>query len=138
MGPRLTVRACGLLTIAVVLALCAGCGGDAEDAGPARAAKAFEDAVGADKGAAACALLAPETRSELEQSAGKKCAAAILDEDLPEPDAFESASAFGTMAIVRFAADTLFVSEFDGRWRVLAAGCSPVPHTAYDCAIQGG
>lgn len=136
MGPRLTVRGLALLAL-TVLALCSGCGGDPEDAGPARAAKAFEDAVGAGKGAAACALLAPETRSQVEQSAGKACDTAILDEDLPEPDAFESASAFGTMAIVRFAADTLFVSEFDGRWRVMAAGCSPVPHTAYDCAIQG-
>lgn len=136
MGPRLTVRV--LLAAAPVLLLGAACGSDAEDAGPARAARAFEDAVGAERGAAACELLAPETKSELEQSAGAACAEAILDEDLPEPDAFESAAAFGTMAIVRFAADTLFVSEFDGRWRVLAAGCEPVPHTAYDCAIQGG
>jgi hypothetical protein len=127
-----------LLTVAAVLLVCSGCGGDPEDAGPARAAQAFEDAVGAARGAAACELLAPETKSELEHSAGAACAEAILDEDLPEPDAFESAAAFGTMAIVRFAADTLFVSEFDGHWRVLAAGCAPLPHTAYDCAIQGG
>lgn len=121
----------------VVLVVCAGCGAS-EDAGPRGAATTFERALENGDGARACDLLAPETRSELEQSAGSSCAEAILEEDLPDAGAVDASSAFGTTAQVRFTADTLFLAEFDGRWKVLAAGCAPVPHAPYDCAVQGG
>jgi len=42
------------------------------------------------------------------------------------------------MAQVRFTGDTLFLSEFRGRWKVLAAGCSPMPRAPYDCSVKGG
>jgi hypothetical protein len=123
---------------AVMALTCSACGGHGEDQGPRYAATAFERAVEADDGAGACALLAPETRSELEQSAGSSCAQAIVQEDLPEAGAVDESSAFGTMAQVRFTSDTLFLSEFPGGWKVLAAGCAPVPRAPYDCSIQGG
>jgi hypothetical protein len=50
-------------------------------------------------------------------------------------DAF---STFGTMAQVRFSGDVMFVSEFGNGWKVMAAGCSPVPGHPYDCTLQGG
>ena len=76
-------------------------------------------------GAAACALLAPTTRSELEQSTGKECAVAILEE---APDAGGDGGdvqVFGVMAQVRWDGDTVFLTRMPDGWRVLAAGCVP-------------
>jgi hypothetical protein len=41
------------------------------------------------------------------------------------------------MAQVRFADETLFLAEFDGDWRVLAAGCTPAD-SRFDCTVKGG
>lgn len=125
--------------VGTVLALgCVGCGAQGQDAGPRNAATSFEHALDQRDGPGACDLLAPGTKSDLEQSAGSACAKAILSEDLPEAGAVGSSSAYGTMAQVRFSSDTLFMAEFPSGWKVLAAGCAPVPGTAYDCAIKGG
>jgi hypothetical protein len=43
------------------------------------------DAVDRDNGVAACAVLAPETLADLEQSADQPCSDAVLNEDLPGP-----------------------------------------------------
>jgi hypothetical protein len=126
----------GLLAAALIWT-CAACGPSGSN-DPRGAAEAFEHAIEADDGAGACALLAPRTRSEVEQSAGKPCAEAILEEDLPEAGAPTGSSAYGTMGQVRFADDTLFMAEFESGWRVTAAGCAPKPPAAYECAIQGG
>jgi hypothetical protein len=126
-----------LAVTAVAAVLTTGC--DAQTAPAARAvAGDFAEAVSADDGRDACALLAPETRSQLEQSSGKVCASAIIEEDLPDPGAVERASSYGTMAEVTFAADTMFVTEFRSGWKVMAAGCAPVPDRPYDCQLQGG
>ena len=90
------------------------------------------------EGQDACRLLAPETRSQLVQAAGEPCASAILEEELPEPGPVERSSSFGTMAEITYAADTMFLTEFPGGWKVMAAGCAPVPGHPYDCRLQGG
>ena len=131
---RTSVLVVGLL----LLVATSGCGGDGETEGPRSTAKAFERAVESDDGAAACDLLAPKTRDELEQSAGTPCAEAILAEDLPAAGASTESSAYGSMAQVRFTGDTLFLAEFPDGWRVLAAGCAPKPKAPYDCVVQGG
>ena len=126
-----------LAVAAVVAVLTSGC--DAQTAPAARAvADDFADAVSTDNGRIACVLLAPETRSQLEQSSGKPCASAIIEEDLPDPGAVEGSSSYGTMAEVTFAADTMFVTEFRSGWKVMAAGCAPVPGRPYNCQLQGG
>ena len=42
---------------------------------------------------------------------------------------------FDSMAQVRVGADTVFLSRYDGGWRVVAAACTPVPGRPYDCSI---
>jgi hypothetical protein len=122
----------------IVLAT-AACGSvDDRGATASDAAVRLLQAVDSKDGAAACTLLAPETASELTRSAGKSCAEAILDEDLPEPDAVAGTEVYGQWAQVRLAGDTMFLAAFPGGWRVVAAGCNPQGEKPYDCTLQGG
>jgi hypothetical protein len=96
------------------------------------------DLTGDTERSAACAVLAPNTASEVEQSAGKPCAQAILDEDLPAPGAVTGTDVYGQWAQVRLSDDTVFLAVFTGGWRVVAAGCRPRQDRPYDCVLQGG
>jgi hypothetical protein len=126
-----------VLPLAVVaLAGCASVGGQA-DAAAAVATRLLTAVQGKD-GAAACALLAPDTASEVEQSGGKPCPEAILDENLPGPGAVTGTAVYGQWAQVRVGADTVFLAAFPGGWRVVAAGCKPRGARPYDCEVQGG
>ncbi|MEV6843566.1 sigma-70 family RNA polymerase sigma factor [Actinoplanes sp. NPDC051411] len=88
-------------------------------------------------GAQACAVLAPETASELEESAGKPCAQAVLDEDLPMPGPVADTAVYGQWAQVRLSDDTVFLGVFGDGWRVVAAGCSAQGDQPYHCTLQG-
>jgi hypothetical protein len=125
--------------MALTVSVLAGCGsvGERGDAA-ASVAMRMVAAVEAEDGAGACAVLAPNTVSELEESAGKPCAEAILDEDLPAPGAVTGSDVYGQWAQVRFTSDTVFLGVFPGGWRVVAAGCSPRQERPYGCALQGG
>jgi hypothetical protein len=139
MLPRVCDRrmAAVLLPLAVAaLAGCAAAGGRGSAAGDV--ATRLLTAVQAKDGGAACALLAPDTASEVEQSGGKPCAEAILDEDLPGPGAVTGTAVYGQWAQVRVGADTVFLAVFPGGWRVVAAGCKPRGDRPYDCEVQGG
>jgi hypothetical protein len=130
-------RAAASLTVAsMALTGCASVDERADAA--ATVAVRLLTAVQGDDGAGACAVLAPETRSELEQSAGTSCAQAILDEDLPEPGPVRASEVYGQWAQVRLDGDTVFLAVFPDGWRVVAAGCTPRPERPYDCALQGG
>jgi hypothetical protein len=103
------------------------------------AARGFYDAVGEGDGARACALLSPETRSDIEKSAGKSCADAVLDEDLPEPANVGEPSVYGTMAFVPADDDAMFLGRFPQGWLVTAVGCRLTDQASrYDCAVSGG
>jgi hypothetical protein len=80
-------------------------------------------------------VLAPATRSELEQTSGKPCEQAVLEEDLTSPDASARVSVFDSMAKVAIGPETVFLSRFDGTWLVVAAACTPVKAQPYDCSI---
>jgi len=132
-SPRGVVRV-GLAVVVPALLL-SGC---ATSSMPARSvATRFTEAIAASDWETGCALLAPETKTELEQSSDKACPEALPEEDLPDAGAVRSSETFGTMAQVRYARDTVFVAEFRDGWRVMAAGCTPVPGHPYDCVLKG-
>jgi len=116
--------------------LTTGCG--SQQPAATLVATKFVQALGSSNSAAACSYLAPETKSDLESSAGKSCPTALTEEDLPTAGPVEASKTFGTMAQVRFSADTLFLARFKSGWKVMAAGCSPKPGQPYDCQLQGG
>ncbi|GAB1645581.1 hypothetical protein [Krasilnikovia sp. MM14-A1259] len=129
-----------LLLLPPLVALMAG-GCDSVD----RRAQAATDvavqmlrAVADRDGAAACALLAPETAAGLAESPGPSCAEAVLGEDLPAPGAGRGVDVYGQWAQVRLDGGTVFLAVFRGGWRVVAAGCSPRGDgRPYDCVLGG-
>ncbi|MER6590291.1 hypothetical protein ABT214_00175 [Micromonospora purpureochromogenes] len=124
---------------ALAVVAVAGCG-SVTDRGDAAAAVTVRmvDAVTAKDGVAACALLAPDTAAELEQTADKPCAEAILEAHLPGPGAVSDSRVYGQWAQVRLNGDTVFLAVFPGGWRVVAAGCTARGDEPYDCVLQGG
>ena len=123
------------------LALTTGCA-DGRDPGVEESATAFGRALRAADSAQACAVLAPLTREELE-SQGQSCPAALEAQGLLEPTGVGSLHRFGREArvVVEDAAgrtDTWFLSRFDDRWLVVAAGCLPRSQgLPYDCDVEG-
>ena len=124
------------LSVVVALSGCADVADRRTTAGDA-ATKLLTAVAGKD-GATACAVLAPDTAAEVEQSAGKPCDQAILDEDLPAPATVNGTDVYGQWAQVRLSDDTMFLAVFPGGWRVVAAGCESRTSRPYDCTLQGG
>jgi hypothetical protein len=125
----------GLVGGCAVLAV----GGCAATPGPAGStASRFDAAVGRSAWSTACAMLAPVTRDDLEQSAGTPCADALAQVSLEPAGPVVRVEVFGTMAQARMGQDTVFLARFPGGWKVLAAGCSPQVGRPYDCRLQGG
>ncbi|NUT30783.1 MAG: hypothetical protein HOV84_33525 [Streptomyces sp.] len=124
-----------LLTIGVV----GGCGTVSERQDDVRdTAAAFERALGEGAYAHVCAVLAPGTVEELEQSADAPCAKALSEEQLPSGGAVRQTDVYGNQARAVLASDVLFLSHFTGGWKVMAAGCRQRPHEPYQCRIKGG
>ncbi|MFC9847973.1 hypothetical protein ACFWFF_12495 [Streptomyces sp. NPDC060223] len=128
-------RGSGLLVALLVLSGCGGTGARGADA--TTAVEAFERAVTSGRALAACALLAPETRDELEDSGRMTCVAALGEEQLPEGGPVRSVDVYGRQAMVTLRNDTLFLSQFPGGWRVVAAGCEPERDRPYKCQVKG-
>jgi hypothetical protein len=126
------------LVLGLLATTLAGCSlGPAAD-GPRSVAESFGAAWVHKDGSALCALLAPDTRAEVAQSAKQPCARGILDEDLPDGGSVQSTRVWGRAAQVSLTGDTLFLSRFQDGWKVLAAGCKPQSGKPYDCQVQGG
>ncbi len=124
-----------------------GCGAPAARVDGARAAgERFERALASGDHGAACRLLAPETigqlelelELELEEDQGKACAEALGAEELPRAGAVRTAEVYGRQALLSLDGDTLFLSQFSGGWKVVAAGCTPQGEQPYQCALKGG
>ncbi|MFD0355305.1 hypothetical protein ACFVHW_16455 [Streptomyces sp. NPDC127110] len=137
-GRRARPRATALACCAGAAVLLAGCGAPAPRQDAARdAAAAFERALGGSDHAGACALLAPGTREELERQEGMPCARALPGTRLPHGGPVRGTEVYGRQAMLRLAADTLFLSQFRGGWKVVAAGCTPRRDLPYRCTLKG-
>ena len=116
-----------------LLVACGSAGSDAQ-----AAAADFYQAVEGGDSAVACSLLAPGTRRQLEQSVHAGCEVALPRVELPAAGAIDRSERFGLHAVVRFDSDTVFLAEYDGGWKVVAAGCTPRDGLPYDCDVEGG
>lgn len=130
--------ALGVLLLSVGLTLGASACSAPDAAGAAAAAERFHAAVRSPDGAAACGLLAPQTLEKLEDSAGAPCAEAIQGVELPAAVGVADTATYVRNARVALDGDVVFVSVFDGAWKVTAAGCSLQPDDSYDCLVEGG
>ena len=123
-----------MVCVLVVLSATA-CGGS-QDESALSAAQAYAAALADGDGDVACSVLAPSVSSELEQTSGKACKRAILDDGVVTEGHGLEVQVYGTSAQVRLADDTLFLSRFQDGWHVTAAACSPTPRGVYDCRIK--
>ena len=131
-SPVLVGRVAGCCLVAAL----SGCAGT-QDEPAGSTAQDFLGAVEAQDGRAACALLAPAARAELEDSSGAPCAEAVLEEDLGGPSSSSTVEVYDSMAQVRSGPETLFLAQFDGDWLVIGAACTARPgDQPYDCSIQ--
>jgi hypothetical protein len=101
------------------------------------AVETFEAALKRGDALAACDLLAPPTRKELEQSESEKCVKALPGQDIPASAENADVEVFGDEAIARVAGDVVFLTNVGGTWMVSAAGCKPQPDQPYDCEVKG-
>jgi hypothetical protein len=132
---RAGIKAAALLLAVLVTSSCAALGPDVD--GATDTAASFERAVAHRDAATACAMLAPQTRSELE-SGGSPCQQALLQENLPRAGSPQGANAYGGSAQVVLGGDVVFLGRFGHRWLVTAAGCRPRDARPYDCTVSGG
>lgn len=101
-------------------------------------ADAFYTAHTTRDGTVACSQLAPDTKSQLEQSAGQPCADAVIEEEVPNVAEPADVRVFGTQAEVKWRGETTFLARFPAGWKVTAAACRPQPDAPYECLISGG
>lgn len=140
-GRPVMVRAArAVLCASAVAVLAGGCGAPAVRVDGARTAgSGFERAMASGEHEAACRLLAPETLGQWEQDEGKACAEAIGTEELPKGGAVRATEVYGRQAMLRLDGDTLFLSQFSGGWKIVAAGCTPQgEQQPYQCLLKGG
>jgi hypothetical protein len=132
-GAHRAVRVAAIAALTVgALAAC----GSTQAGAAAGAAAAFSAALSVHDGAAACALLTDRARDAVE-SFGRVCSQVIvaLPGDAAAPTHVE---VWGDSAQVRLAHDVVFLSRFEDRWKVRAAGCHPGPADApYECDVEG-
>ena len=130
-------RTAAAVALGVVAAAVGGCGAAGREDAATAVAERFHAALAAGDAEAACEVLAPATRRELESASGT-CAEALTEEDLPQAEGVVEWTVFGGGAQVRLDGDTVFLTRSDGPWFVQAAGCTPQQDLPYDCTIGGG
>jgi hypothetical protein len=135
MSPRAACRRAALtgLTLGFLLTGC----GHSQDSAVEAVARSLLAATSRGDGQAACDVLSPHTRTELEQSRGKPCERGILQETIGRGSTVRDAHVFDTMAQVRFDDETVFLSRFGSGWLVVATACTRRPAGPYDCSVSG-
>ena len=138
------MRSSSIPAVALVLVVAlGGCSAEAPQAAAAgRSAQAFSNALSSSPSnpsnpSKACALLAPQSRQELEQTSGS-CEQAITDAGVPQGGKVVDVQVYGLDAMVELEHDTVFLALFGAGWRITAAGCTPQEKDRpYSCQIKG-
>jgi hypothetical protein len=124
----------GLIGAAGALALLSGCS-SIHQPEIERVATAFEDQ--SQDPERRCDLLVPETLAELEESQAAPCSEVIEELSL-EGGEVRSVEIWGGEAQVRLGSDTVFLTETNSGWRIVAAACRPQGGNApYECEVEG-
>ena len=124
-----------VLGVAASTAACSGspsAGSAEQTAAAAVRASADRDSTGL------CALLAPDTAQHLEQQESAPCAVAVQTLNLGQPSQPGQAQVWGSSALVPVGSDAVFLTDVNGHWRVLAAGCTLRDEQPADCKLGGG
>jgi hypothetical protein len=133
-----SVLICRLSAVAAVVAMCAslasGCASGQREVGSKAAAVDFLAAMVEGDTRAGCALLATNTREDLEVSAGQPCSSALESVDIAGGEVDE-VTVWGDRAQARASSGTLFLVELATGWRVSAAGCTRADDGIYDCQL---
>ena len=127
-----------LLTGFVTALTMSACGSGSAASQAGTAATDFSQAVQAQDGVRACALLSPQIAKSLAADTSQTCADAVLNQDLPVPSGLERVERQGRSAFVVTGTDTMFLSEFPDGWKVIGAGCTEQGSAPYDCVVSGG
>ncbi|MEU9376092.1 hypothetical protein AB0D94_20270 [Streptomyces sp. NPDC048255] len=136
MDARAATAAGGAALLGLLLS---GCGAGAARVDGARdAGRAFGRALALRDYAAACALLAPDTRAQVEADEKRACRPALEAQELTPPGKVRTVEVYGRQALVRAEGQTLFLSQFAGGWLVVAAGCTPRSDGPHRCVVKGG
>ena len=120
--------------LALALTGCSAGGSTRVDAG-ATADRFLRDVEHGD-GRAACALLVPNARTDVEDRTDKPCPAGVTTLDLPAPEDGRT-RVYGRAAIVEADRHAVFLARSGDSWLVRAAGCRPVPDAPYECVVDG-
>lgn len=139
-GRALRRGAATLLCAGVVGALLTACGATSGRVDGARdAGRAFQRAVAAGDYTTACDLLAPRTRQQLEEDEKQRCGRALAGQELPKGLPDHGPQVYGRQASLDAGGQKLFLSQFGGGWKVVAAGCTPRgDDKPYRCVVKGG
>ncbi|OLF13442.1 hypothetical protein BU204_27370 [Actinophytocola xanthii] len=113
--------------------VCAACGSSAGQTASSVAGRFLAAAEDADAGAA-CELLAPKTREELEFGEDGPCTATLASLGLPG-GTVDEVEVWGDRARATGRTDTVFLVELGSGWRVAAAGCTPPEDETFDCLL---
>ncbi|HEV7650476.1 MAG TPA: hypothetical protein VGP26_20200 [Actinophytocola sp.] len=125
---------CRLGVVAVFIVICAGCATGQRATDSRAVAADFLTAMGDGDRGAACALLAVDTREQLEYSEGEPCATSLESVDIAG-GTVDTVDVWGDRAQARASTGTLFLVELDIGWRVAAAGCTRGTDGTYNCLL---
>jgi hypothetical protein len=127
-----------LAALALLAAVCLGCGTSDRAADVAATAERFQAALDEGDGELACDQLDEDTSSKLEQQRDKPCEQAILELELPPGGTPGRTTVYVTSASVTLEeGGTLFLNEAARGWEIGAAGCRPqTPELPLDCELE--
>ena len=120
------MRRISLAVLALAIAVAApGCGRSDDRAAVRSATQAFYDAIRADDGPAACERLSEDAVAQLESQSGQACGEAVTRLRY-EGGRIERVEVYVTNAKVDLSsAESAFLSEEPGGWKLSAIGCTP-------------